>query len=311
MRTDRIVVRMTPLERVEASVQSRRRRPWNSRRTGNAEYMTAMPDREANTESLLDRVAASPTQPAALVLHGLGGGPYELQPLIDALEAVGVRVLAPIMPGHEGPGPVMPPSSWRGWLAAVESAFDQLAAGGGDVTVIGFSTGGTLALYLASRRPVARQVLLAPFLAIKYAGLIPVPPATYLRRLAQMIPNLPRRAPAVRDPEMRRWAANVDRYRTFNVNAAVSALELIELVKSLVPGITTPTLIIQGKLDSVVEPGNATWLYEQLGSTQKELVMLPRSDHLVALDREREKVIAMTRDFVLGRHDSLRGSKAE
>ena len=71
------------------------------------------------------------------------------------------------------------------------------------------------------------------------------------------MPNLPRRAPAVRDPEMRRIAAAAERYRTFNVDAALSALELIERVKATVPGITTPTLIIQGKLDSVVEPGNA------------------------------------------------------
>jgi carboxylesterase len=109
---------------------------------------------------------------------------------------------------------------------------------------------------------------------------------------------------------MRRWASSADRFRTFNVNAAVSALELIDLVKPLVPGITTPTLIIQGKLDSVVEPGNASWLHDRLGSTQKELVMLPRSDHLVALDREREQVIALTSDFVLGRGDSLHGPSA-
>jgi carboxylesterase len=140
--------------------------------------------------------------------------------------------------------------------------------------------------------------------------LIPVRPASFLRRLAQVIPNLPRRAPAVRDPDMRRRASSADRYRTYNLNAAVSALELIDLVKELVPGITTPTLIIQGKLDSVVEPGNASWLHDRLASTEKELVMLPRSDHLVALDREREKVIALTRDFVLGRGDFLRGSEA-
>jgi carboxylesterase len=47
---------------------------------------------------------------SCLVLHGLGGGPYELNPLIEALEADGLRVSAPVMPGHEGPGPVMPAS---------------------------------------------------------------------------------------------------------------------------------------------------------------------------------------------------------
>ena len=117
------------------------------------------------------------------MLHGLGGGPYELQPLIAALEAAGLQVLAPIMPGHDGPGPKMPSSCWRDWAATAESAFDLLSAGGRQVAVVGFSTGGTLALYLASRRPVLRQVLLAPFLAIRYSGLIPVPAVTYLRAL--------------------------------------------------------------------------------------------------------------------------------
>ncbi len=38
-------------------------------------------------------IASRPRKPSCLVLHGLGGGPYELQPLIDALEAEGLRVL--------------------------------------------------------------------------------------------------------------------------------------------------------------------------------------------------------------------------
>jgi carboxylesterase len=236
---------------------------------------------------------------SCLALHGLGGGPYELEPLIAALEAQGVRVVAPVLPGHEGPGPLMPASVWRDWANLAESAFDELASSGIEVAVIGFSTGATLALHLASRRPVAREVLLAPFLAIRHSGLIPARPEKYLGALARVIPNLPRRAPAVRDPEMRRWAAGTDRFRTFNVRAAISALELIDTVKPLVPAITIPTLIIQGRLDSVVEPGGALWLHEHLGASEKSLVMLPRSEHLVALDSERDQVIALARDFLL------------
>jgi carboxylesterase len=239
-------------------------------------------------------------RPSCLVLHGLGGGAYELAPLIAALEAEGLKVAAPVMPGHEGPGPIMPSSSWRDWAATVETAFDALASGGGSVVVIGFSTGGTLALHLASRRPVARLVLLAPFLAIRYSHLIPIRPAVYMRLAARVIPNLRRRAPAVRDPEMKRVCAASACYRTFSLGAALSALELIEEVKPLVPSIRVPTLIIQGRLDTVVEPRNATWLRDHLGSERKELVILPRSDHLVALDRDRDRVITLTREFVLG-----------
>ena len=257
----------------------------------------------ADEESQSDTPAVIATRAqrpiSCLILHGLGGGPYELGPLIAALENAGLVIAAPVLPGHEGPGPTMPSSKWTDWAAATEAAFDKLAAAGGPVAVIGFSTGATLALYLASRKAVARQVLMAPFLAIRYTGLIPLRPASYLRHLAQLVPDLPRRPPAVRDPDMKRWAAGTDRYRTFNLHAALSALELIDEVKPLVPAIATPTLIIQGRLDTVVEPANATWLYQNLGASEKALISLPQSDHLVALDRERDRVIQATLEFLL------------
>jgi carboxylesterase len=193
----------------------------------------------------------------------------------------------------------MPPSRWQDWASASEIAFDDLAAKGRPVAVVGFSTGSTLALRLDSRRPVARQVLIAPFLAIRFSGLIPLRPASYLRQIAHVLPDLPRRPPAVRDADMRRVAARSACFRTFSLHATLSALELIEVVETLVPRITTPTLIIQGQLDTVVEPGNASWLLKHLGSTRKEILRLPRSDHLVALDRDRETAIAAAVGFLL------------
>ncbi|WP_435009506.1 alpha/beta hydrolase [Tundrisphaera lichenicola] len=240
-------------------------------------------------------------RPSCLVLHGLGGGPYEMAPLTEALEAEGIRVLAPILPGHEGPGRVMPASDWRDWASASESAFDQLAAEGRPVVVLGFSTGGTLALRLATRRPVARLVLLAPFLAIRFSGLVPIRPASYLRRIARIIPDIPRRPPAVRDREVRRRVAGLAQFQTFSLRSTLSALELIEEVRRLVPEITTPTLILQGKRDTVVEPADALWLYRKIGANPKALVVLPRSDHLIAYDRESDRAIAEALDFALGR----------
>ena len=239
-------------------------------------------------------------RPSCLVLHGLGGGPYELAPLIDALGEAGLRVSAPILPGHDGPGPRMPGSDWRDWAASATLAFDALAAEGGPVAVVGFSTGATLALELATRRPASALVLLAPFLAIRHSGWIPIPASAYLGPIGRILPDIPRRSPAVRDRRIRRELGNSSRFRTFSLAATLSALELIERVKPLVPAIEAPCLILQGGRDSVVEPAWADWLARHLGSARKALVRFPESDHLLALDSERGRVIEAALGFLEG-----------
>ena len=252
-----------------------------------------MPDRPSTLDA--DR------PPSCLFLHGLGGGRFELAPLIDALERAGSAVLVPVLPGHEVTGPVMPHSNWDDWASAAEAGFDELAALGRPVVVVGFSTGGTLALLLATRRPVARLVLLAPFLAIRYSGLIPIRPARYLRPIARFLPDLPRRPAPARDPVARRRLDSVARFRTFSLRATVSALELIDRVKGLVPDIRVPTLILQGRRDTVVDPAGAAWLARHLGSSRKGLLSFPRSDHLLALDHERDRVVAASVSFAMER----------
>lgn len=233
-----------------------------------------------------------------LMLHGLGGGPYELQPLIDAVAATGRVVRAPVLPGHGGPGPRMPDSSWRDWTKCAAAWYDETAGDETPASVVGFSTGAIIALHLASRRKVDRLVLLAPFLAIRYTGRLPFHPATLLRFVARSAPEIPRRRPAVRDPETRRWASSQELFRTFNLNATLSALDLIEEVKPLLEYIEAPALIVQGRLDSVVEPSGAAWLHGRLKADRSRLVELPRSDHLIALDTERQTMIEAVLAFL-------------
>jgi carboxylesterase len=202
----------------------------------------------------------------------------------------------------------MPSSRWTEWVETALNCFDELAQSGKPVAIIGFSTGATVGLRLATRRPVERLALLAPFLAIRFTPMIPLPPEAYLRWLARLKPDLPRRPPAVRDPEMRKQASMADRYRTFNVPAALSALELIAELKPELPRIHVPTLIIQGRRDTVVEPAFAGWLHQSLGSRDKRIIYLDQSEHLIALDRERDRAIGETLAFLTG--DRLPGEES-
>jgi carboxylesterase len=248
---------------------------------------------------------------ACLLVHGLGGGLYELEPLAESLASAGWIVASMTLPGHEEPGPVMPASRWEDWYSSVERHFDELSAAGRPVAVIGFSTGGTLAARLALHRPVSRLVLLAPFLAIRYTPLIPwVRPEAVVSALCRVLPDVPRMAPPIRDPHARQVFACRQRYRTFSMPATLSALELIRDVEPRLPELTIPTLICQGRRDSVVDPSGARRILRAIGSTDPLLVWLPRSDHLVAWDYDRLQVIEALEVFLDQASTGLQPSKS-
>jgi len=247
---------------------------------------------------------------SCLLVHGLGGGPYELEPLARSLRERGHTVLSLTLPGHEKTGScVMPASRWEDWARAVEQGFDQLAASGRPVAVAGFSTGGTLALRLALHRPVARLVLLAPFLAIRYASLVPLlKPQQYLKWVSYGLPHVPRFDPPIRNRQARRTFGRTERFRTFNLPATLSALDLIEQVRPQLSEIKTPTLILQGRLDSVVDPQGARTIFESIGSECRELVWLDRSDHLLLADNDAAEVIERSERFLTGDDPESSGS---
>jgi pimeloyl-ACP methyl ester carboxylesterase len=86
----------------------------------------------------------------------------EPSPALRALEANGVEVVCPVLPGFDGaPGFEAPPDH-LGWLTSTWDALD--ATGALPCAVIGASVGGLLAADLAALRPeaVTRLALLGP-----------------------------------------------------------------------------------------------------------------------------------------------------
>lgn len=237
---------------------------------------------------------------ACLLLHGLGGGVYELQLLAQVLYAAGWSVQGILYPGHDRPSAQMPASTWRQWYEAVVTTFKTLRDSYPTVAVVGFSTGGTLALHLARHYPVDALVLLAPFLRIYRPWFSPVAPEFLVQSLGQWIPWLPRRSLPIRDRSLRQAAEAACFFKSFNLQAVRSTLDLIAQVEQELPLITTPTLILQSRADTTVDPQGAQMIYEQLGSPDKELYWLKDSDHLLPLDVEREQVFAKVVAF-LGR----------
>jgi carboxylesterase len=235
---------------------------------------------------------------AVLMLHGYGGGVYEMQLLGEFLNQLGLTVHGIAYPGHDRPEPKMPTTTWQQWYGHVLASYQHLRQAYSQISVVGFSTGCPLALYLASQNPVDKLALLAPYLLIRRQWYFLMPVENYVNALGWLIQDVPRMRLPIFDPIMQREAMNVVFYRTFNIPGVKSAMELIELVKPKLPAIQNPTLIIQSPKDTVVDPSGAEYLYTHLGTTQKQIIRLVTSDHVISLDYEKEQVFKAVGDFL-------------
>lgn len=237
---------------------------------------------------------------ACLLLHGLGSGTYEMQLLAEYLHQQGLTVQAILYPGHDQPQPnmSMPNSTWQQWYQAVEAAYLALRQAYSDVDVIGFSTGCPLSLYLAYHHPVRKLVCLCPYFSLKQPWYSPVPFEVLLKTIGYLLPDVPRLDLPIRDATLKAQANRIKFYKNFNLVAVRSAMDLIEQVKPLIPEITQPTLIIQARHDTIVDPDGAVYLYENLGSEVKKLAWAENSDHIVTLDYDRDQIAAEVAAFL-------------
>lgn len=235
-----------------------------------------------------------------LLLHGLGGGAFEMQLLAEHLHAAGHAVQTINYPGHDRPATMMPASRWEQWYAHVEHAFLLLRHRYKTISVIGFSTGCLLGLHLAARHRVDRLVALSPFLGVRHQWYYVLRPEHFLFSIGHLVPFVPRLPSRVKDPEMRRHASQAGWFRTFSLSSARSAVLLIHEVKEELRHVRCPILIIQSPHDRVVDPEGASYLYREIGAQVKFMHWLRQSDHIITLDVERQEVFERVAEFLAG-----------
>ncbi len=235
-------------------------------------------------------VEGRPDLPAVLLVHGLGGGPHEVQRLGEAIAARGLTAHGILLPGHEIGPSRMPASAWADWHGALASRYEALRARFATVHLVGFSTGATLSLLFAADAGITgRLVLLAPFVRVFRPRLSPIAPERLVRAL-RFVSEVPRLPPPLRDRATRDEVARCTTFRTFNLDATRSALDLVARAVDAAPRVRAPTLVVQGARDSVVDPAGARDLAARLPGGGR-LAWMTRSDHLVTLDEDRAEVL--------------------
>jgi carboxylesterase len=231
---------------------------------------------------------------AVLLLHGLTGSTFELAPLARRLHAGGLRCLAPVMAGHGGAGRDLAGVPWAEWVGKARRDLARLE-GARRTFVVGCSMGALVACALAHELPdrVQGLVLLAPALELAPAGRL----GALLGR-APLLGGLvvPKRAGSdVRDAEMRRRNPGLD---GVPLGAVTELSRLAAHVDRILPAVTAPALVVQGARDHTVTVAGAHRLARRIGSGPAEVILLPRSWHLVGIDVERDRCADAAAAFV-------------
>jgi len=212
-----------------------------------------------------------------LCFHGFTGGPYELMPLAGHLEAAGWSCVLPTLPGHESPRRIRF-VRWERWVEAADDAARRIADAYGAFDLVGFSMGGLLAAHVANRYPVRRLVLLN-------AAAIYLSPGRFALDVAEALHN-------------RDWGRFALRKRV-PLKATLQFMKLARYANSLWGGIRVPTLIAQSGRDPVVHPYSARLLAARIPAP-KQVIELPRSKHLICLDREADVLFEAVKRFLSG-----------
>jgi len=73
---------------------------------------------------------------------------------------------------------------------------------------------------------------------------------------------------------------------------------LKKVVEKELPSIKTPTLILHAREDDMTSIKNAEYIYGRIGSEVKSLVLLEDSYHMITIDKDKDRVIQETVNFL-------------
>jgi len=219
----------------------------------------------------------------AVLLHGFTATTAEVRLLADYLRGFGYTLAAPLLPGHGTQPAELNKTSWLDWYEAAEGAYLELKGKCTKVFVCGESMGALLALLIASRyAQVDGVIAVAPALRIRGIGL-----SRIMRYFVKFRPknqaedNLP-------------WKG----YTVYPVRGLAQLAKLQIVVKKELDNITQPLLVFMGGKDASIHPESGKIIIDAVRSSEKELIYMPNSPHVMLLAEDKEAIFQKIHEFI-------------
>ena len=215
-----------------------------------------------------------------IVVHGFSSAPKEMQNLALFLNENNFNVITPRLSGHGTVPEDLKTKTWQDWYKSVSRSITIASLQYKKVYIVGFSTGGLLAL-LSTKKQYK-----------EFVSLVCINAALHLNdlRIKTLLPAISFWNDIVKVFNENKYAKeyidNFPENPQINYNKHyVSSIEqlslLMDKIKKNLHKIKKPILIIQGKDDPVVNPSSAHEIYEKIESRFKKLKMINSSKHVI------------------------------
>lgn len=254
-----------------------------------------------------------------ILVHGMTGTPFEMKFLANFFHRKGYSVICPRLANHGQSLNILKNSKWTDFYASVRRAVVNSPEwkSGGPVFVAGLSLGSLLSLLLADEFPdrINGVICLAPTLF--YDGwntpdskmFLPFACKTWLKYFAYFKEEPPYGIKnAAVQQRIHKYYNNAKLesmagvaqygYPYFPVQLLNQLQLLVKHLSKRLSHIHIPVLLIQAKDDDIASVKNSKFIYDRVGSSEKEMILLYDSYHVITADQERDVVAEKMENFI-------------
>ena len=245
-----------------------------------------------------------PKSTAVVLIHGFLASPAEVRAFGGRLSELGYPVVGVRLKGHGTSPWDLRDRSWKDWMKSVEQGIDIIRPFGEQTAMVGFSTGGSLALALAADRPadVAAAVAICAPVKFRNKNMRFVPLMHGANRIVRWLSSYEGLMP-FRPNESEHPNIN---YRNMPLRGLYELTRLASHLHHNSSRITRPVCVIQATGDRVVDPKSADIVFEAVAAEQKELHWIDSNRHGI-LNEDVGETQQVVIDF-LARLDEAKGS---
>jgi esterase/lipase len=235
---------------------------------------------------------ASVESPAALLIHGFMASPAEMRSIGEKLHKQGFHVIGVRLKGHGTSPWDLRDRNWHDWAASVQRGFNILKAMSPKIHLIGFSTGGLLALHQAVQHPdpcLASVICVSAPVEFQNKNMRFVPLLHHTNRIVRWVSSeglMPFRPNDTEHPDIN--------YAHIPIRALYQLQKLIEHFFKHNAHIACPVTLFQSDHDPVVVPKSVELLFEHIECSHKHIEMVTSDRHGIVyedIDHTQQKII--------------------